>query len=278
MANPDAVVVSNATVLKTGWERDVPVSDTLIRAYMFHWAALCEAIATAGGGRALETDAIAMTDLRRPGGYFNGATILRPPTDWDTVADEVEEFFGDTGGEVMLWSAWPTPDLTTRGWRLSGHPPLLVRPPVSQIGTPSDDGVGVRPVRTPDDLAMWERVVIDGYPLPELQPPTPGAMVAPSLLDDDRFHFYLADPDGHPIAAAASFVACGIGSLAFGVTLPQARRRGHWRRLAIARLNSMSDMWATGVFSDDSRPGAERLGFVPLLRLTLWIRARPRQE
>ena len=31
----------------------------------------------------------------------------------------------------------------------------------------------------------------------------------------------------------------------------------------------------TGVFSDFSRPGAEALGFVPLLRLTLWILDRP---
>ena len=31
----------------------------------------------------------------------------------------------------------------------------------------------------------------------------------------------------------------------------------------------------TGVFSDVSRPGAEALGFVPLLRLTLWILDRP---
>jgi hypothetical protein len=30
----------------------------------------------------------------------------------------------------------------------------------------------------------------------------------------------------------------------------------------------------TGVFSDHSRPLAQRLGFVPLLRLTLWVRAR----
>ena len=266
--------MSDAAVLTTGWERDVPISDTLIRAYLFHWAELCEAIATAGGGRALTTDTVAMADLGRPSGYFNGATILRPPSDWGTVADDVEAFFGDTGGEIMLWSAWPTPDLTARGWRLSGHPPLLARPPASQIGSPGDDMVGVRPVVTPRDLASWERVVIDGYPLPQLQPSVPGAMLAPSLLHDDRFRFYLAGPDDSPGAAAASFVACGLGSLAFGVTLPEARRRGYWRSLAIARLAAMSELWVAGVFSDDSRPGAGRLGFVPLWRLTLWIRDR----
>jgi hypothetical protein len=34
-------------------------------------------------------------------------------------------------------------------------------------------------------------------------------------------------------------------------------------------------VWMAGVFSDVSQPGAEALGFVPLLRLTLWILDRP---
>jgi hypothetical protein len=33
----------------------------------------------------------------------------------------------------------------------------------------------------------------------------------------------------------------------------------------------MPDLWVTGVFSDFSRLGAERLGFVPVQRFTLWV-------
>ena len=73
-----------------------------------------------------------------------------------------------------------------------------------------------------------------------------------------------------------SFTSHGIGSLSYGVTLPTAaRRHGYWRRLAVERLRATPDVWMTGVFSDLSRPGAEALGFVPLLRLTLWILDRP---
>ena len=57
--------------------------------------------------------------------------------------------------------------------------------------------------------------------------------------------------------------------------MPAARRRGFWRQLAIDRLRATPELWTTGVFSDLSRPGAEALGFVPLLRLTLWILDRP---
>jgi hypothetical protein len=34
-------------------------------------------------------------------------------------------------------------------------------------------------------------------------------------------------------------------------------------------------VWFAGLFSDHSRPGAEALGFVPVLRLTLWTLDRP---
>ena len=67
----------------------------------------------------------------RPCGFFNGAVLLRPPADWDAVMTRVEHFLGGGLGQAHLWSAWPTPDLHHRGWRLSGHPPLLVRPPLS---------------------------------------------------------------------------------------------------------------------------------------------------
>jgi hypothetical protein len=100
-------------------------------------------------------------------------------------------------------------------------------------------------------------------------------MAGPSLLDDMRLRFLTAHLDGQVVSAAASFVDHGVGSLAFGATLPRARRRGLWQQLAVARIRTMPDLWVTGVFSDFSRPGAERLGFVPIERFTLWVRDRP---
>ena len=76
-------------------------------------------------------------------------------------------------------------------------------------------------------------------------------------------------------AGPVSFVAHGIASLAFGATAPAVRRRGFWHQATIARLEATPDLWFAGVFSDYSRPGAEALGFVPLLRLTLWLLDRP---
>lgn len=263
--------------LTTGWERDVAVGDTLLRRYLFHHAALGAAFTLAGGGRALDADDVSMTDLGRPGGYFNGTVLLQPPADWDAVLARIEHFLHGGRGQACLWSAWPTPDLRARGWRLSGHPPLLARPPLAAnpVPPPAAAEVDVRPATSAADLAHWERAAIDGYPLPELQDAPPGAFAAPALLDDERFRFFVGHDGARPVAAGVSFASHGIASLAYGATVPAARRRGFWRRLVVERLRATPEVWTTGVFSDLSRPGAEALGFVPLLRLTLWILDRP---
>ena len=58
------------------------------------------------------------------------------------------------------------------------------------------------------------------------------------------------------------------------MTLPAGRRAGHWWRHVRVRLAAEPNLWHAGVFSDFSRPGAERAGFVPVVRHTLWHRSR----
>ena len=70
------------------------------------------------------------------------------------------------------------------------------------------------------------------------------------------------------------FVSHGVAQLALGVSRPQARGRGFWYGLVRERLLAEPDLISGGVFSDDSRPGMERLGYLPITRFTLWQRAR----
>jgi hypothetical protein len=273
--------------LATGWEQHAPVDDTLLRRYLFHNVALGQAFAVAAGGHALDSPDFGASDLGGPSGYWNAATLLRPPSDWTKVLDEVEGFFSSGWGEVLLWSAWPTPDLRPRGWRLSGHPPLLARPPLDASPVPDvaplfEVGGDIERVSTESGLVAWERAAIDGYPLPELQPAAPGSLASPSLLDDERLAFYLGRDGVRPgtavDSASASFASHGIASLAFAATLPAARGRGHWHGHAVTRLRANPSVWTLGVFSDFSRPLAEHLGFVPLLRISLWTRQRPQRH
>lgn len=260
----------------TGWEPDVPTDDTLLRRYLFHWAAYCDAYAVAGGGRTHRSTRVACADLGRPAGYFNSATLLQPPgTHIDDVLGEIEDFYGSGRGEVLLWSAWPLPDLAHRGWHLEGHPPVLARPPASVLPAPAAPPVDVRRVADADGLATWERVAVEAYPLPELTDAAPGALADPALLDDDRLGFWVGHEQGRAVSIGTLFVDEGIASFALATTRPEARRRGHWLAHAAARLDAVPHLWTTGVFSDDSRPGAEQIGFVPLQRLDLWSRPRP---
>jgi hypothetical protein len=263
--------------LITGWEPDVPVADTLLRRFLTAWGSACEAFAVAGGGRAVCTPDFAAADYGRPSGWFNTATLLGPPDParFETLLDDVEMFFRSGTGETLLLSAWPLPDLRRRGWRLVGHPPLLVRPPAALVPPPASPPVDIVDAEDAALLAEWERVAVEGYPLPELFPVRPGAVADPGLLRDPRLQFTLGREGGAAVSLGALFVEAGIGCFTLGVTRPEARGRGHWRAHAIRRLLAAPDLWMTGIFSDDSRPPAERLGFLPLFRLTLWARPRP---
>lgn len=263
--------------LTTGWEPNAPIEDTLLRRYVCCWARLCEAFATAAGGRATQTPAFAAADTRRPSGWYNTATLLQPPgaDTFEATLHDIEAFFAGGSGEALLWSVWPTPDLHGRGWRLEGHPPILVRAPADVVAPPAAPDIWLTEVVDAADLAVWERVAIDGFPLPELAEAAPGSLADPRILDDARLRLTVGWDHAQAVSVGAQFADCGINCFALGVTLPEARRRGHWRAHAIDRLTRHPELWTVGHFSDDSRPPAEALGFVAILRTTLWTRARP---
>jgi hypothetical protein len=264
--------------LTDGWEPDLPVSDTLLRRFLFNLAAFHEVPVAAAGGRVLRRDDFAAADLGRPAAMHNAATLLRPlPFDrpGETLG-EVEGFFDGPGtGEAYLWSAWPTPDLRPRGWMLEGHPPLLLRPPGAKPVPPVPPGLRVERVAGVDALRDWERVAVDGFPYRELQPWRPGQLLDERVLADGRLRLWVGHEDDRPVCVGSLFVDAGVAQFSLGVTLPEARRRGYWAAMAAVRLVEEPGLPAVGIFSDMSRPSAEAIGFLPLTRFTLWHRPRP---
>ncbi len=259
--------------LETGYEASTPVGDSVTRRYVLNHADYMDAVATGAGGRSSRTDRYALADVGAPACIFNSATLLRPlEADADQVLGEIESFYAEGSGTVYLWSCWPTPDLRGRGWRLEGHPTFMVRAP----GLPLPDVAPVETVRVTDAerLAQWERLVAEAYPFPETAALLPGAYLGEAFLKDPRSRMWLVYDGDVPVAAASSFTAHGIVQFSFGVTRAQARRRGYWAALVRERLALAGDLPVGGIFSDDSRPGAERYGFLPLFRFTLWSRER----
>jgi len=267
-------MTATAVPLTTGWEPHLADDDSICLRWLRHWSAQLAAFADAAGASVEQDERHLLADHGRPASYFNAAVLLRPWGDdaaFSALVDEIEARTATGTGAFYLWSLWPTPDLRARGWELDGHPPLLVRPPspVVEFEGPVPDRV-----HTPAALAAWERVVVEGYPLDDLRPLRPGALAAPALLDDPRLRFWTSSTDGTPVTASAQFVDHGVAGFAMGVTLPGHRHLGHWARHVRLRLALEPDLWHVGVFSDHSRPGAERAGFVPVVRHTLWHRNR----
>src|SRR5882672_10395951 len=118
-----------STALTTGWEADLPIADTVLRRFVFaHADRLCR-LAACTGGRTESWAGARLVDLASPVPFDNAAVLLRPPTavDLATVAARARSFF-PAGRAWVLFSAWPTPDLSALGLRLVGHPPLMLRP------------------------------------------------------------------------------------------------------------------------------------------------------
>ncbi|HUP71478.1 MAG TPA: hypothetical protein VM282_00380 [Acidimicrobiales bacterium] len=259
--------------LETGWLADTPVGDTVLRRFLFNQAAVNEKIATASSGRHDRTDAIAMADANGPVPYFNQAILLQPLASVDDPRlDHLAAFYRGAGGRMRtMLSLWPTPDLSPRGWSLVGHPAFMVRGAFPVSFDPGA-GVTVRTAATSDDLHQAERVAVLGYPLDEAKGLPPGSLFPDGLLDTD-VTMRLGHLDGQAVGAGACHVGHGVVNLCFAATLPQARRRGVWEALVWARVSDGPSLPAVAYTSDYSRPGFERMGFVPTIRFTLWAAA-----
>jgi len=258
--------------LESGWLCDTPVDDSILRRFLFNQADVNDTIAEAIAGRVDRTPAVALSDSGLPVPYLNQATLFRPLTgDDDEVLDEVAAFYG-TGSPGLLLSAWPTPDLSRRGWMLVGHPMFVVRgpAPASSYDELPKPGVSVRLARSAQDLALMEKLLVDGYPIPEFAGLPRNRALGAALIGGPMAHRvgYLA---GAPVATGASLVAHGVVNLCLASTLPEARRRGVWQAMVNARCADAPNLPAVAFTSDDSRPGFVRMGFLPVQRFTLWV-------
>ena len=257
-----------ARPLETGWLPDTPIGDSLLRRFVANQADLQDHLVGAVGGRSDRTPDVALSDSGVAAAYLNQAVMLRPISDaYDAVLDHVASFYAGSAG--LLLSPWPTPDLAGRGWQLVGHPMFVVRGPVGEPADAPPSGVNVRCAESADDLALVERILIDGYPAPELDGLPANRAMGPALLGSAVRH-WIGYLDGTPVATAASHAAHGVVNLGLAATLPAARRHGVWRTLVTARCADTPDLPAVAFTSDYSRPGFLRMGFLPITRFTLW--------
>lgn len=255
--------------LTTGWEPDLAAADTLVRQAVLVHASWPVSVARGAGRPWASGPRWAGGWIGDRGALTNPVVLVQPLTDPGSLLAEVDALFPAHVPYLMI-SAWPTPDLRPHGHALVGHPPLMVRPPAPGPDTGAP-GVVVREVHDLAGLAVAERVLVEGYPMPDLEPLRPGDLLGPTLLQPGT-RVWLALVDGEPAAVAAAHTHAGVTLVEYVATLPVARGRGAGAAVTWAATLADPAVPAVLIASDDGRPVYERMGYVAVERWTAWLR------
>ena len=218
-----------------------------------------------------DDDDLVAAKLGERGLFINAAIVLSPPTDWNAVLDRVTAVI-PAGAVATLVSPYATPDLASNGWALIGHPPLMARLAAAPSDVPDVPELEVREVVNREDLEAFERTLVDGYPMPDLQPHRAGSFFDERVLGGPT-RFWLGLVDGEPVATAVTHVAGGVNDVEMVATLESARGRGYGAVVTWAATVAEPSLPAILIASDLGRTVYERLGYTALSRWTIWMRS-----
>ncbi|HEY5873767.1 MAG TPA: GNAT family N-acetyltransferase [Ilumatobacteraceae bacterium] len=258
--------------LQTGYGAAAPAGDNLCNDYAQGVAEGFAALAEGRGDRVLSNDDVMLSDSGSASLFGNVAVVRRPiDTDaWVDVAVQMHEFYdARAGGPFMVFSAWPTPDLRSAGFGRIGHPPLMFRP-AGAINDTGVDGLEITPVTDADTARDWEHTLVHAYPEPALQPFEAGCFLPERALAAPRWRHWVGYLRGAPVATASAIVGDHHVDVEFISTHESARGIGVGRALTAAATVADPSLPAMLISSDLGRAVYERLGYLPLLRFTLW--------
>lgn len=255
--------------LTDGWEPDLDPADSVIRQAVLVHASWAAATAERVGRPSVDTDDVAAGYTVDRGSLGNWAVIRRPGVDHPAVVDQLAALFPPNVPYLMV-SAWPTPDLRPFGLGLVGHPPLMLRPALPALD-PVPTACSLAWVDDPEQLPAAERVLVDGYPMPELQPFRAGSVLDPALMTADT-RFVVAFDGGDPVATATAHSAFGVTLVEGVATMPAARGKGAGAAVTAAATTAFPGQPAVLLASDDGQPVYQRLGYLRIVRWTAWLR------
>ncbi|WP_433168444.1 GNAT family N-acetyltransferase [Kribbella sp. CA-247076] len=254
--------------LATGWEPDLPPADSLVRQAVLAHASWATDPARRAGKPWYDGDAWAGGFLGDRGPLTNLVVQKQPVDPAEVIAEVARELPNNV--PYLFVSPWPTRDLREHGLGLVGHPPLMVRFPETATTPPVTD-LEIRQVTDEAGLADAERVIIEGYPLPELQPVEPGILYHATLLDSPSTVWVGYDGDV-PLATAIAHHAAGVTVVENVAVMPTARGRSAGAALTWAATTHHPADPAVLLASDAGQPTYTRLTYRPLERWTIWLR------
>lgn len=261
-------------ILETGYGPGAPAGDNLCNDFAQGLIHAYWSLATTRGDRTDRDEGLALVlaDAGSPSLFGNVAVVGRPlgEDEWRAAADRMRRFFAaGPGGPYLLFSAWPTPDLAPLDFGRIGHPPLMVRLP-APLSVNAVDGFEVRPVTDASTAADWEQALVLGFPEPALQPFQVECLLPERCVGAERWRHWVGYLDDEPVGTASAYVGDHHVHVEFISTLDVARGRGIGRALTATATLAAPELPALLISSDLGRSVYERLGYVALLRYTLW--------
>jgi GNAT superfamily N-acetyltransferase len=253
-----------AEALEDGWGRDTPEHDSLLRGFVTGFAHLIAAIGGATGSRLLEDDDVVAVDSGT--GFFlaNGAVLRHPIRDADLpgVIERLHQFFADGPGvQWMLLSAWPTPPIERMG--LIGHPPLMLRPAGGEA-PPIPAGLVIREAHDASAMADFARALA-GYPAAMTDLFANG-----KIPEQPGLRFWVGYVDDRPVACAGVHVTDVCNEVEYVAAHEDVRGRGIGAAVTWAATLADPTKPAMLIASDAGQPVYERMGYLRLMRLTMW--------
>lgn len=251
-------------MLEDGWGRETPEADSLVRGFVTGFGNLIAAVGRATDGRVLADEDVIAVDSGTEFFLANGAVLRHPIRDADLpdVINRLHEFFAaGRGVGWMLLSAWPTPPVERMG--LIGHPPLMLRP-AGGAAPATPRGLVVREARDGADMADFARALA-GYPAPNTE-----VFATERILDHPGLRFWVGYVDDRPVACAGVHVTDVCNEVEYVAAHEDVRGRGIGAAVTWAATLADPTKPAMLIASDPGQPVYERMGYLRLMRLTMW--------
>ena len=253
--------------LEDGWHRHTPAGDSVLRDFVDSSARYVTTVGRAVGAVVVDDDEIAGAHHGTGFPFANLSIVRQPlaPDAWPDVIDRLRGAF-PPGLPFVVASPFATPDLVALGAHLIGHPPFMVRPPGPPAAAPTLAGFTIDTVSDRGALAEFEATLITAYPAaPGGSLFTEGILTAPDVT------LWLARLDGRPVATAAGHHGGMVNGVEIISCLPEIRGRGIGEAITWMPTLARPEHPGALIASDSGRPVYTRMGYIALLRFTLWL-------
>ncbi|MFF5077955.1 GNAT family N-acetyltransferase [Actinoplanes sp. NPDC000266] len=150
--------------------------------------------------------------------------------------------------------------------------PVMLRP-AGPASAPRNPARIVR-VSDPSELAVAERTIVEGFPVPALQPWRRGEALPARVLDVPGCSVWLAYVKDRPAAAACTFDDGEVVGVYWLATSPGHRSAGLGRAVMTHAVNAHAERPLVLTATEAGRPLYESMGF-RTVTTTTWYMRRP---